>query len=70
MTNDKENLKERVLQRSKEAEDIKNVNAELKALRDLQKQENSKFAAERSHLHANTDSPPLPKAKNNEWIGI
>jgi flagellar motility protein MotE (MotC chaperone) len=50
VSNIKDNLKERVLQRSKEAEEIKRVHEELKALRDLHKQENEKFATERANL--------------------
>ncbi len=57
MPNQKDDLKERVDQRTKEAEDIKKVHEELQALRALHKKENAKFAEERSHL-AGKDKPP------------
>lgn len=46
----KEQLKDRIDQRKTEAEEIAKVHAELQALREVHKQENAAFAAQRTNL--------------------
>jgi len=50
MTNKKENLKERIDQRKSEVEEIQKVHEQLQALREIHKQENTAFAAQRTSL--------------------
>ena len=50
MSNKKEQLKERVEQRQQEAQEIKKVHEQLEALREIHKQENATFAAQRANL--------------------
>jgi|APCry1669190770_1035315.scaffolds.fasta_scaffold25921_1 hypothetical protein len=53
MSNNKENLKERIDQRKTEAEEIQKVHEQLLALRAIHREENAAFAAKRSNLSPN-----------------
>ncbi len=46
----KEHLKERIDQRKTEAQEIQKVQEQLQALREIHKQENAAFAAQRASL--------------------